>query len=252
MPKISRIAILASLLVSCHRQWYFREVHYGYQPIGPQFDSLHRADPIDSLIRPYREVLIGEMSQIIGWSPHTFIKASPECNLGNWVADVLLDASSSFFNEHADLAVVNMGSLRVGLIQPGNITLGQMYELMPFDNRLSLVRLSGAQLDELGRHILKKGGWPISKGSQLQQGKGQFVFTQIANRAFNVHSTYVVAMPDYLANGGDGCRMLKSAECTTSHVFIRDLLIHDIKSNGLISDGRYAGTEGRVIGQEVD
>lgn len=64
---------------------------------------------------------------------------SEESPLGNLFADLMLAARP------ADVALTNGGGLRADL-PAGELTYGDLYEAMPFDNRFATVKLTGAQL----------------------------------------------------------------------------------------------------------
>jgi 5'-nucleotidase len=63
-----------------------------------------------------------------------------ECAEGNLFADLLLEA-----RPQAQVALVNGGGLRADL-PSGELTYGALYDAQPFDNRMALVALTGAQL----------------------------------------------------------------------------------------------------------
>jgi 5'-nucleotidase len=63
-----------------------------------------------------------------------------ESVMGNWVADLMLAARSG------DVAITNGGGLRAN-IEAGPITYGELYRVLPFDNRFAIVRATGAELE---------------------------------------------------------------------------------------------------------
>lgn len=126
-----------------------------------------------------------------------------ESPLGSFIADSLRQM------EKADVALMNPGGLRADL-KPGDITYGDVYQVMPFDNAVSTLELSGDQLRRLlvAAYGAKKGVFQASgvnvilsrcptadrlKSVTLEGGK------QIENSG-----RYRVVLPDFLARGGDG------------------------------------------------
>ena len=61
-----------------------------------------------------------------------------------------------------DFCLLNNGGLRFSL-DSGNITRGDIYKLMPFDNKMVIVKIFKEDIFEIFRYIEKKGGEPISK-----------------------------------------------------------------------------------------
>ena len=46
----------------------------------------------------------------------------------------------------ADVGIVNNGGIRLSPVPAGNITVGTIFNLMPFDNAINTVNMTGAQL----------------------------------------------------------------------------------------------------------
>lgn len=63
--------------------------------------------------------------------------------------------------EAADFAVFNTGGLRRPL-PLGNITRGDVFELMPFENELVILTMNGEAVKKLVNFIATKGGAPVS------------------------------------------------------------------------------------------
>jgi 5'-nucleotidase len=109
----------------------------------------------------------------------------------------------------ADVALLNPGGLRADLRQ-GPLQYGKVYEVLPFDNQVATLDLSGEQLVNLLRAAFAahKGVFQIS-GLVLTVNR-----CPGPNRLMSVHlpgghrvdpkARYKVVMPDFLARGGDG------------------------------------------------
>jgi 2',3'-cyclic-nucleotide 2'-phosphodiesterase (5'-nucleotidase family) len=118
-------------------------------------------------------------------------KKQPEGKLGDFVADACMQEAAALTRETIDLALFNHGGLRRSLPM-GAITLGDVYELMPFDNELVVITLRGSKLLELLNHVASTGGAPVSGIRML-----------IGGEPLDTNRTYRVLTSDYLANGGD-------------------------------------------------
>lgn len=100
----------------------------------------------------------------------------------------------------ADLCLLNNGGLRATLPK-GEITRGKIFELMPFENELVVLTLSGAQTKELFIVLAKFGGMPVSGiNIGIADDRPDEVF--INDIPFDSSKTYKVVTSDYLANGG--------------------------------------------------
>ena len=104
-----------------------------------------------------------------------------ESNLGNWVADSLV---ASF--EGAQVGLVNAGALRLNaeIPQGSEITRQTLEELLPYDDQVVLLELSGAQLKDVLEHAVQ--GWP-SSGQWLQVSGLAFRHDIAAGSVTHVH-----------------------------------------------------------------
>ena len=126
-----------------------------------------------------------------------------ESPLGSLVADTLRGL------EKADVALINPGGLRADL-KAGPITYGQVFEVIPFDNAVATLDLTGEELNRVlqaayGSH---KGVFQISglevKISRCPEGGRLKSATLEGGKPIKPASHYRVVMPDFLARGGDG------------------------------------------------
>jgi 5'-nucleotidase len=126
-----------------------------------------------------------------------------ESILGDFLADSLREAVG------ADVALLNPGGLRAD-IDAGPLTFGDVYEVLPFDNTVALVTLSGDELKRLLQiaYGTKKGVFQVS-GLNVKlnrcPGPARFLGATFVNgRPLEPTKLYRVTMPDFLARGGDG------------------------------------------------
>lgn len=180
---------------------------------------------IAAIIAPYKESLDAEMNFVIGQVASRLEKRKPESTLCNWVADAIMEMASSRFDQPIDFAVQNYGGIRIGSISPGPLTKGKIFELMPFDNLVSIVEVPGIYVDSLLNRFASSGGWPVSKELRFQISNRKPLSVMISGKPFDLTKTYTIAMPDYIANGGDNMHFLKGLVRTDLDYLIRDALI---------------------------
>ena len=186
-----------------------------------------------SFIAPYKDSLKTFTAGIVGKTDTGYFPERPSSNLGNLSADlVFLFADSCLKSQTGfslDVAVLNMGGLRTALPK-GEITMGNMYEVMPFENSVVVLRLNGGDVDSLFRHIIRRGGEPVS-GLKLEVDEKQKYTAWMGQRRFDSRRDYWVATSDYLAFGGDGFSMFKSPmQIIYLKKTVRDVLIGGVQS----------------------
>ncbi len=175
------------------------------------------------MLEPYKRGVDTQMEVIIAHTDIPLTKAQPECTIGNFMADAMLEAAQKI-DHKVVAAVANYGGIRVNYIAPGPITRGKMYELMPFDNMLTIVELPGRTIQEFCNLMARYRGWPVSGLSFVIQDK-KATDIRIDGRPINESLMYKIAINDYIANGGDNCDFLREASKRHTTVFVRDALI---------------------------
>ncbi|TFL16995.1 bifunctional metallophosphatase/5'-nucleotidase [Jannaschia formosa] len=170
------------------------------------------AGPIEEL----KSRVIGEATEAIEGSRE--VCRAGECAMGNLVADAMLDRTA---DQGVTVAITNGGGLRAS-IDSGEITMGEVLTVLPFQNTLATFSASGQDLiDALENGV-----------SQIEEGAGRF--PQVAGMSFafdasaepgnrvsdvmvggepiDPEATYQVATNNYVRNGGDGYSIFLDAE----------------------------------------
>jgi 2',3'-cyclic-nucleotide 2'-phosphodiesterase (5'-nucleotidase family) len=155
-----------------------------------------------------------------------------ESAMGDWVADVLRAGPPG-----ADFALVNSGGLRAD-IDEGPITFGEVYEVMPFDNEVVRVTMTGADIRDTletgvsGHHgVIQVSGLAFAFDYDLPEGS-RIVGPILDARTMvplDPARAYVVAVPDFLADGGDDFALLPDLPQERDGVLVRDLLVSWLK-----------------------
>lgn len=165
-------------------------------------DSLPPEEALEALVAPYRARMAEQTDAVIGVSAQPLTKGDPEGPLGQFAADAMLVVGADYASEPLDIALTNDGGLRVP-IPAGPITLGLMYELMPFENRLAVLTLSGTHVDSLAQQLARRGGEPIAGLSfTLLADSQRAVDVEVGGEPLQPDQTYRLVTSDYLASGG--------------------------------------------------
>lgn len=186
-----------------------------------------------NIIKPYKDSINLVMDKTIGFSDEILASYKPESPLTNFVTDALLEYGKDILikNNHENLstfAIVNSKGLRT-VIPEGAITIRKIYEVMPFENSMTLLKLNGNQVEALFNHIVSEGGDGLS-GATFSILNKQATDIKINNKPLSKNSFYWVIAPDYLAQGGDNYKILTQAdEIIYTELKLRDLIIDKIK-----------------------
>ena len=197
-------------------------------------------------IAPYKKQLDAKMNEVIGNAPVELTEADHQSTLGNFIIDLILVQSEKVFGKSIDMAVVTNGGLRTP-IPAGDITLGNIYELMPFNNEIVVLELKGESIIKMMHYAAFKGN-AVFAGVTYQVKYGQTEEIRIGGKPFDYDKTYTLAVSDYLAGGGD--KMTFLTEATQTHqtgLLFRDAIINHIRE--LTAEGKKV--EGKIDNRVV-
>ena len=214
---------------------YVPEDGQGYLTV---VDTLAMDSGLSELVAPYRSELEGEMSRVIGRAATTLTKGSPEGILGNMAADAMLFALEQKGFGSADVALTNNGGLRVPLNE-GPITVGRVFELMPFENMLVVLSMPADSLVQLAHDLARAGGEPIAGLSfaiREEDDRTMATDIRVGGQPVEPGRTYRVATSDYLANGGGSMPTLWAAyPRETPDMKLRDAFLMYIEAREVIA-----------------
>jgi 2',3'-cyclic-nucleotide 2'-phosphodiesterase (5'-nucleotidase family) len=200
---------------------------------------------VNQMLLPYKDSLQKQMKQVLGFSLQGMFKKQPESGLGNFIADGMKQMAEKKFEQKVDAAIVNYGGLR-HFVPKGEITLGTLADIMPFENQIVLQEINGKLLQELLNITAEKGGWPVS-GIEMHIQQKKAVQIKVNHSPLDENKMYKIACTDYIANGGDGCRMLQGVTKQYAGYSFLDAL----KEYCLLQTGQYkpidCRTENRVV-----
>lgn len=200
---------------------FIGEVTLDLEPGGSASGVMHRVDKrLDSrynpsaaalteLLRPYRHTVDSIGAIRVGTSESPF-EASSRRQV-NWVSDFVKAAGDSIAGGNVDFAIVNKGGLRASL-PAGDITKGMIMDMMPFDNRIVVIEISGEDLLRNFGIIAEKFGWNgVSREVDVTYSPDSKKIKALVNgHKIDPDKTYRVATISYLAGGGDYMKPLKN------------------------------------------
>lgn len=115
-----------------------------------------------------------------------------------------------------DFCVTNSLGIRTDILE-GPITYEQMYNVMPFENTITTMTLSGIEVQEL-LDFATRSSAGRGCNSQIQVSGVRFVMNcrtgkaediEIAGKPLSIDGAYDMCTNNYMANGGSGFRVLK-------------------------------------------
>jgi len=202
---------------------------------------------VQTLIAPYRQKMGQAMQDTLGVLTVQLTMQGNDFSLGNWLADICRSVAADSVEERVDLAILNSGGIRRSSLSQGPLRRAQLFELLPFDNQLVVLELSSADLRKLITHSAAYGGWPVSKGLRYRIQGDKPVELSYRGKALTAKQHYLVAMPDYIANGGDDCTFLRDTPRIATLGIMRSLVIAYIKERSEAGEPLNQPQEPRII-----
>lgn len=199
---------------------------------------------ITSFIAPYKASVDKEMDSILAYAPTSISKKDSKYNtaLGNMMADAVFELANPVFKARTgytfNAVLLNYGGIRAPLYK-GNVSTGTAYELMPFENEVVVVELSGFQMKELFQYLANGTAHPISNLQVILNEDGSLKKGLIQGHEVIDNETYFIATSDYLQKGGDNMTFLsKPVSLLTLDYKIRNTLIDYFKKYDTIAPVR--------------
>lgn len=211
------------VVASCRPASEVAYVGGGRVAMDSTWDVAPDADAV-ALLAPYKAQIDSVMGKRLGTAAMDMDCERPESLLSNLVADVLRESASGVLGHPADVAVMNIGGIRSSLAK-GDITVKDVYEILPFENALCVLTLKGDVLRQLFVEMAARGGEGLSGARLKITADGKLSEATVAGKPVDDGRTYTVATIDYLAEGNDGMPSLARAEEKT---FPADMVLRDV------------------------
>ena len=196
-------------------------------------------------IAPYKTTLDRVMDVPIGYAPQTLQIGLPESSLGAMVTTAM-GYYATTHKQHYDCIVTNIGGIRDSLAQ-GEITVGSIFRISPFNNRLVVLTISGSELRELCRIIAAQGG-QVTSGIAMTIAKGSAENVKINKLPIDTLRNYKILTNDYLSFGNDYLYPL--AKYTSIYAFeatLREVIVDYIRYKTRKGDRITAKPAGEVV-----
>lgn len=202
---------------------------------------------LEQVISPYKEQMGRAMNEVIGHNKAPLFLERPESALGNFLADLLYRESLEYAGDSVDFTVLNFGGVRLFELPEGEITIGKMYEIMPFENRLVLLRIPSELVHRLADVIAADGGWPVSQNFRFEIVGKKAQNIRLDGESLQEDKIYTAALPDFIAFGNAGCNFFADLPRTETGHLVREIFISGIKKMNQQGQAVESKVDGRII-----
>lgn len=239
-------------LFSCSPRLMVREIDTKNFPVNAQTSLIDSS--IENFIKPYHDSIEHDMSKLVTLSSTPILKGKPESKLTDLVSDILLNFGIDYCKKNKpdiqpEASYVNYGGLRASLPQ-GEVTVGNIFELMPFENEVVLLKVTGKSIREMADRIAERGGEGVA-GLKIGIKDGKAKTLLIDGKVPDETSLYWIVTNDYIANGGDQMTMLTNpVERINTGAKIRDVLIRSLRDKYKKEGSLNIKEDGRIYNEQ--
>lgn len=211
-------------------------------------------EPTQKLVQLAEDTVAPIINSYIGTSQNALLRKQNrhgESNLGNLIADAFRSVMNT------DIGITNPHGLRDD-INPGMITWGKIYSVLPFSNNIVSLSLTGQDIYELLEqqwmgsytNMLQISGMTYSYDSSQPLGH-RIIAIQHLGKPLNREKIYTIAAPDFLASGNGVFSVMKRGKIINIGANDHDTVIHYIKQLPhpfeILVDGRIKNKSAPVL-----
>jgi len=214
--------------------------------ITPSVDLLYKRsetitpDPEAAAVyEKWNEELAPTLNEVIGTAvgdlTHDRYEGASTTVLGSWVCEVMAEAADT------QIAIQNGGGLRRS-IPDGDITYGIMYEVMPFDNTLVKMNMTGADILKNIEHGIGNenignasfSGLIVNIDADKPFGERVLSIKLEDGSPLEMDKSYSVVINDFMYPSGDNFDFSGATNVVNTFIPIRDVLVDAVKASGSV------------------
>ena len=245
---LALIPCLAALisLPACHTSYEVVSIEGGKIPMTAVYDEQPDQQATE-ILDFYKRQVDDIMNEVIGHSAQKLESYQPESPLSNLIADIIKESAEQKTGTKVDMAVMNMGGIR-NILNEGDITIGDIFQICPFENALAVLTMKGEVVCELLEQIASLHGEGLSGARLVISNEGKLLRAEVGGKPIDKSKDYVVATIDYLAEGNDRMEAFKKADEKTfpENGILREVFIEYVRNLDNAGKAVSAKVEGRV------
>ncbi|MDR7073923.1 bifunctional metallophosphatase/5'-nucleotidase [Fictibacillus barbaricus] len=200
---------------------------------------------VSALIKKAEDQVAPIINEVVGHAPALLSgegSYNGETVLGNIIADSMTEQTGT------DFAFMNPGGIRA-VIEPGDVTWGELFTVQPFGNDLVTMSLTGAQIKQLlesqwssEEKILQISGLKVVYNMAKPVGERTVSMTKTDGTPIEPGTEYTITVNNFMAGGGDGYTVLLEGKNPTINVTDLDALVNYFKKRDEVT----GAVEGRI------
>lgn len=224
------ILMILGVTIICHAQNH--KYQYKTITLDSSFDA--KIDPsLQKYILKQKKKMDNKMNIVIGHCSEEIIAFDPISPLSNLLTDLLLThaptyCTDSYFHS-CDISLLNFGGIRSNLPK-GDITIGNIFQLAPFDNKLVFIDINGKELRKAVLRLTERDCKAAFSGLEITFLSGKPYKITLQGEPLNDEKNYRLITLDFIATGGDNILSnLQFSRTNFTEILYRDFLIQEFQ-----------------------
>jgi len=212
------LLISVLLVLSCHSEYRSEHIQY----TSYRIKNSATADPeISSVMKPFADSVNKRMNGVICQNETKLEHKRRASTLGYFITDAYLYMANQKSAEKVDAAFMNSGGIRMQELPAGAVTEGKIYELMPFDNLMYILKIKGSLLKQYLDTLAASDGI-IQSGLTVQVKNRMVQEVMIDGKPLDENADYRIVHSDYVVNTTP---LLKKINYTNTVYLLRNAIL---------------------------
>ncbi len=184
---------------------------------------------------------MADLKEVAGYCPKGLRRTRPENVLGDWIVDILMEATEKEVGKKVDIGVTNHGGIRVDMPQ-GEVLKDDLLAMLPFKNYLCYLTMSGENVIKFFEDMADN--MQVIGGASVKIKDGKILELLVGGEPVDPEKTYGIASIDFLLDGGDDIFVARNADS----LILTEVMIYD----AVLSYVREMTASGKMIEKELD
>jgi 2',3'-cyclic-nucleotide 2'-phosphodiesterase (5'-nucleotidase family) len=208
--------------VSCNTSYKAENVQYSSYRIQQQDEG---SKSLTTIVKPYADSVNKLMNVVIGYNEVQLEKKKQGNTLGFFITDAYLEMARQKVDPKIDAAFMNSGGIRLPEMAAGPITQGKIFELMPFDNLMVLLKVKGSLLKQYLDTLAANEG-VLESGITMQIVNKTVEQVMVGGKPLDLNADYKIVHSDYVVMNSN---LLKKITWSSNGYLLRNALLDYVK-----------------------
>ena len=227
--------VIVLFLFSCNTSYHPGSLRFTDYPVEATSVS---DTTYGNYLKPFRDSMDMVMNEVVGDIAQRMDVKKPVTTLGNFMCDAFVYMAKEKFDPESGISFMNFGSIRRPYIEAGPVTRGAIFEVMPFDNQMVLIKVKGSLLKKFIEDMEEGGG---IAGFTMTIKDKKVMNIKVGGKEIDEQAEYTMVTSDYYANNPAKSWFYGQAKRKDTNYLIRDAIIDYVKI--MKKNGKPLGTQ---------